>query len=191
MIAVLIWLGPHPEVANHNGGSLTLDGGGAVIIAGVITAIATIIAALIAAKVLLDGYKKQLAITRDQERDRLHAEAIEAVHEYLENPYRIRRRDGSAEARMAVNRHISDVQVRLRYYDTLIRLNSTPEVAAAYAELVATARREAGVAMKEAWASAPTTRDDQVSLSIAYPTPGTSAALTATLAAMTAARSTT
>ena len=148
MIAVLIWMATHPAAASHNDASLTLDGGGAVIIAGIITAIATIGAAVIAAGVLLAGYKKQLAITRGQDRDRLHAEAIEAVHAYLEGPYRVRRRDGSAEARMDITRQISDIQVRLRYYETLIKLNSTPEVASAYTALVTVARREAGTPMK-------------------------------------------
>ena len=92
---------------------------------------------------------------------------------------------------MDITRQISDIQVRLRYYETLIKLNSTPEVASAYTALVTVARREAGTPMKDAWSAPPTTRDDQVPLALAYPTPGSDAAMAKAIEVMVAARSTT
>jgi hypothetical protein len=162
---------------------LTLDAGGAVLIAAVVQLLGTLIAALVAWRVTVT-YKKQRALTRQQSRDRAHAEAVRAIHDYLEAPYRVRRRDGSAPARLALTEAISDIQSRLRYYEALLHLSSTSDVAQKYADACRAARGEAGVAMTAAWTAKPTKRDGDVPLVDRYETPDTARHLTELVALM-------
>ncbi len=53
-----------------------------------------IIAALIAALVAVAGYALTQAWTRREQRAKAFADALAAVEEYLEAPYRVRRRPG-------------------------------------------------------------------------------------------------
>jgi hypothetical protein len=55
----------------------------------------TIIAALIAALVAVTGYMLTQAQARRERRAREFADALAAVEEYLEAPYRIRRRQAA------------------------------------------------------------------------------------------------
>lgn len=162
---------------------LTLDGGGAVLVAAGAQLLGTVIAALIAVGVTVT-YKKQRALARRDAQDAAHAEAIRAIHDYIEAPYRIRRRDGSAAARMAVTDAISDVQSRLRYYEALLRLSSTIGVAEKYAAACAAARQEAGAAMTAAWRARPTKRDRDVPIVERYEAPNTTKRLGDLLEAM-------
>ncbi len=86
----------------------------------------------------------------------------------LEWPYRIRRRDGSAEQRAAVTTWLSDVKSRHNYYQGLIRLHASARVADAYDGFVAAAIADAGPQMTHAWRRAPTRRDREVPLGSGY-----------------------
>lgn len=166
--------------------ALTLDAGGAVLIAAALQVITTIVGTIVVACFGV-SYRRQQSLARAERRSRIHAEAIQAVHDYLEAPYRVRRRDGSPEARMALAEAVSDIQSRLRYYDALLRLESTASVADAFADAVAAARREAGAAITEAWKSPPTKRDEDVPIGEKIETPESNRLITIALAAMKAA----
>lgn len=145
--------------------------------------IAAVGAAAIAAVVAVAGYNRQQKLARAERLATTFSEALRAVEDYVEAPYRIRRRDGSHQARMAITNHISEVQSRLKYYGALIALHADADVIDAYEQYVAAARTTAGGQMTAAWKEAPTRRDRQVPLGNAYPQP-TSAARNGVLAAM-------
>ncbi|MGK0722504.1 hypothetical protein [Leucobacter sp. W1478] len=127
--------------------------------------IATIIAALLATAVAVVGYSIQQRIERKQRRAEIYSEALRAVEDYLEAPYLVRRRDGSAAARQRITTHISDIQSRLSYYGALLEIHTNSEISTAYKALVSAARAEAGKATREAWETKPTRRDRGVSVS--------------------------
>ncbi|NDK30621.1 hypothetical protein [Nesterenkonia haasae] len=127
--------------------------------------IATIIAALLATVVAVAGYSIQQRIARKQRRAEIYSEALRAVEDYLEAPYLVHRRDGSAAARQSITTHISDIQSRLSYYCALLDIHAHAEISTAYKALVSATRAEAGKAMREAWEDRPTRRDRGVSIS--------------------------
>lgn len=135
------------------------------------TIIAAIGAAAIAATVAVVGYSRQQKLARAERLATTFSEALRAVEDYLEAPYRIRRRDGSHQARMTITNHISEVQSRLKYYGALISLHANGDVVTAYEQYVSEARATAGPQMTTAWKEAPTRRDRQVPLGRAYPQP--------------------
>jgi hypothetical protein len=135
--------------------------------------IATLIAAGIAALVVVVGYFVQQAIARAAKRSDLYARAMQAIEDYVEGPYVVRRRDGSAAARLSTTRQLSEVQSRLRYFESALTQDAPTSLSRAYAELVATARLEAGSQMSEAWRSRPTRRDRDVPLVKPMPQPRT------------------
>jgi hypothetical protein len=151
---------------------LTLDGGGAILIAAGLQALATLIAVIVAG-CIAGGYRRQQKLAQARSRAKVHADAIKAIADYMEAPYRVLRRDGSAAARMHLTNLISDIQAELRYFETLLRLESTDKVAAAYEAATAAARREAGGAITRAWRSRPTKRDRDVPIASPIPTPET------------------
>lgn len=145
---------------------------------------ATIIAAVAAAVVAVSGYFLQRHFARQHERRTTYAEALKAVHDYLEGPYLVRRRRPGSAGRLAVAQHLSEVQSRLNYYSDLLQLQGPTEVADAYVAAVRTARQEAGDQMKGAWRKAPIRCDAQMSLRLRFPQPRTQAALADAVRAM-------
>jgi hypothetical protein len=143
--------------------------------------ILTLVAAVLAAAVVIIGYSIQKEQARKAEQATVYGEAIRAVHDYLEAPYRVRRRDGGSAARMAITGHVSDVQSRLAYYETLLRVHAPTEVATAYKTLVATAKREAGPQMTAAWKARPTRNDREVPMGAKFDQPLSAAALENTI----------
>jgi len=143
--------------------------------------IVTLVAALLAALVVMIGYSIQKQQAREAEQAIAYGEAIRAVHDYLEAPYRVRRRDGGSVARMAITDHLSDVQSRLAYYSTLLRVHAPKDVGAAYKQLVATAKAEAGPQLTAAWQERPTRKDQEVPLGAKFDQPLSSAALERTI----------
>ena len=139
--------------------------------------IITLLAAVLAAVVVMIGYSIQKKQAREAEQATVYGEAIRAVHDYLEAPYRVRRRDGGSVARMAITDHVSDVQSRLAYYDTLLRVHAPTDVATAYKTLVATAKKEAGPQMTAAWKARPTRNDREVPMGAKFDQPLSTAAL--------------
>ncbi|MFD5865561.1 hypothetical protein ACFWGP_11445 [Agromyces sp. NPDC127015] len=145
---------------------------------------ATVLAAVIAAVVVVVGYVVQQRKARSDRRARNYAEAIRAVHDYLEAPYLVIRRDGSATARMAVSSTISEIQSRLRFYESLLGIQAPAHVAEAYRELVKCARAEAGGHMTKAWRARALRRDRRTPRGERLRHPLSDAAMKRTLDAM-------
>lgn len=146
---------------------------------GLFTTAGAIIAAVIAALIAVGVYSYQQKAARRAQQASIYAESIRAVADYLEAPYRIRRRDGSATARMATTDHISEIQSRISYHQSLLKIHAPAGVAAAYDDLVRAARNEAGPQMTAAWRMKPTRRDRDVPLRSGerYSHPATDAAM--------------
>jgi len=150
------------------------------------TVIAAIVGAGIAAFFAIRAYKKQQADGRRDERAKLYAEALRAVEDYREAPYRILRKDGSREARRDITQHLSEVKSRIRFYSGWLAIHAPETVRMAYETYVRTARDEAGTQMTQAWRARATKRDRDVPLGRALPQPATAAAHGEVLAAMRA-----
>lgn len=150
------------------------------------TLLAAVLGALIAVGVAVVGYLTQQAAARRERVAAVYAEALRAVEDYLEGPYRIRRRDGSAEQRAAITTWLSDVKSRHNYFQGLLRLHAPEEVADAYDALVAAAIQDAGPQMTQAWRQPPTRRDPDVPLGAGYGRTRADAAKPRVLAAMKA-----
>ena len=100
----------------------------------------------------------------EEERSRVRttfAEAFQAVAEYKEFPYVIRRRrsDAPAEERVRISEAMRQVQAKLSYYVAWTKTESD-DVGAAYEVLVTKLREIAGSACHEAWL-APPAHDDK------------------------------
>jgi hypothetical protein len=164
-----------------------LDGGDlATVAAAVGGAFAAVAAAVIAAGVAVRAYRTQQAEIRRQQKATFYAEAVRAVEDYAEAPYRIRRRDGTAAARRELTQHLSDVKSRISFYTAWMAIHATAAVATAYDAFVLAARVEAGQQMTTAWRSKPTKKDRNVPLGTALPRARTDAARATLLAAMKA-----
>lgn len=72
------------------------------------------------------------------------AEALTAVEEYLEMPYRIRRRPASPDIRRELTDEASSPLARMAFHHAWLQIEASA-VAEPYAALVAAARSEAGV----------------------------------------------
>ena len=143
-----------------------------------------VIAALIAATAVLIGYLVNQVANRKAEKTKVFAEAIEAVADYQEMPYRIRRRPASdAPTRLALSERVSDIQKRIDFHRAWLVIESA-KVGETYEALVSAVRKEAGEHMKTAWKEPLITEDDQMSLGVAYSCPDTQAARAACLTAM-------
>jgi hypothetical protein len=162
-----------------------VDGGGVVtVLASGLGVLATVTAAIIAAAFAVRAYKVQQRETRRQQRATFYAEAVRAVEDYAETPYRIRRRDTSATARRELGQHVSDVKSRISFYSAWMTIHGTAAVAAAYEEIARTAQSEAAQQMTAAWRSRPTKRDRDVPVGSPLPRARTGAARAVLLHAM-------
>lgn len=111
----------------------------------------TIIAGLIAGAFVLLGLLAASARARLDTRRAVYAEAICAVSEYLEGPYRVARCRNDANERFALSKDLSDIQSRIDAHLVLVELHARDDVSRAYAEYVQVARSEAGQQMAAAW----------------------------------------
>ncbi|MFL5999750.1 MAG: hypothetical protein ACJ736_36585 [Streptomyces sp.] len=110
----------------------------------------------------------QRAVRRER-RAKTFAEALTAVEEYLEMPYRIRRRPESSPAvRQQLTDEVSSLLARMAFHQAWLQIEATT-VAGPYAALVATARAESGAQMSLAWQQPPITTDGGMNLGIPYP----------------------
>jgi hypothetical protein len=134
----------------------------------------------------LSGYFFHHHQARRDRKMRAFADALGAVAEYQELPYRIRRRQGAdAATRAAIAERISDIQVQVAFHQAWLEIESEA-VAAAYRELVAAARREAGAHMSEAWGEPILGDDASMRLGNGYASPETEGARSVCLRAMRA-----
>lgn len=107
----------------------------------------------------------------------LNANALGAVADYLEGPYRILRKDGTASTRFAITSKLSDVKSAIDHNQALLRLHAKAVVADAYDDYVRMASREAGRQMHDAWNAEPVTTDAGVNLNVKLPREASSAGL--------------
>jgi len=147
---------------------------------------AAIIAALVAAFAAIWVYYRQQSASRRDGRATIYAEALRAVEDYLEGPYRIRRRDGSAQARLDVTSRLSDVKSAMSFYCAWLEVNAPKDVVEKYRQYVEAAQREAGAQMTAAWAAPTTTRDCDVPLGKLFDRQASDAARAAVIHAMRA-----
>jgi hypothetical protein len=120
----------------------------------------TLIGIFIAGGVAVFGYLHTSRATRRERMAQSLAQAINAVGDYQDLPYRVRRRSSSDPAvRSNLAERISEIHSRLDFHSAWLRITA-PEVATAYDQLVADVRSEAGAYIKEAWLQ-PIIRHDQ------------------------------
>ena len=95
-----------------------------------------LLAAIIAGSVALFGYSLTQVSNRWERKRKVYAEALSAVREYEELPYRIRRRPSSDdETRARLGDQISEAYIKLRFYLAWLEIDSVV-VGTAYADLV-------------------------------------------------------
>jgi hypothetical protein len=115
----------------------------------------TLLAAAIAVTGVVIGFGVTSAQSRRERRAQTYANAIKAVSEYLEGPYRVARCHNNAAERAAISPDISAVQARIDAHQVLLRLHAHTRVADAYDAYVAAARDEAGRQMTAEWDKPP------------------------------------
>lgn len=93
------------------------------------------------------------------------AEAFQAVADYKEFPYAIRRRrhDHASDERVRLSDEMRAVQSRLTFYVEWTRIEDAA-VGSAYAKLVRRLRAVAGQACNEAWSAAAITSDAEMNI---------------------------
>ncbi|HUB37984.1 MAG TPA: hypothetical protein VMA72_03960 [Streptosporangiaceae bacterium] len=127
-------------------------------------ALATILAAFLAAAVALSGYALTQAWNRRERRARTYAEALSAIRDYQELPYRIYRRQASdAETREMLGRLHSEVAARVRFYMAALEMES-PLVSLAYRDLRNQTRGRGALYRHWAWQHAPIDSDAAMAL---------------------------
>jgi len=109
----------------------------------------------------------QRAARRDR-RAEAFAEALAAIEDYAEMPYRVRRRRNNPEARHDLTEEVSKIQSQLAFHQALLQIES-PDVGTAYNTLVRATKVQAGTQMKEAWQQPALTTDAAMNLGVRYP----------------------
>jgi hypothetical protein len=123
--------------------------------------------------VALAGYFFHHHQARRERKMRAFADALGAIAEYQELPYRVRRRQASdAATRATIAERVSDIQVKVAFHLAWLEIESEA-VAAAYRTLVAAARRESGAHMSAAWAEPVLADDPTMNLGTGYVSPET------------------
>jgi len=105
---------------------------------------------------------------RREHRANAFAEALAAVEDYAEMPYRVRRRRNTPEARYELTDEVSKIQSRLAFHQALLQIES-PDIAGAYGALVRAAKIQAGGQMQDAWRQPALTTDAEMNLGVRYP----------------------
>jgi len=124
-----------------------------------------VIAAVVGAAVNVGLARRK---SREEERARLRtmfAEALEAVAQYKEFPYAIRRRraDQPAEERVRLSEELRGIQARISYYLAWTKMESD-DVGQSYDRLVTELRAVAGGACHDAWLAPAATSDAEMNI---------------------------
>lgn len=125
---------------------------------------ATLSAALLAVIGVTATILTTSARARREHKADLYAGALGGVADYLEGPYRIRRKDGTSGHRNAITAALSDVKSAIDHSQELLRLHAPTGVANAYDDYVLAARVEAGKQMSQAWLVPAIEKDSDVNL---------------------------
>lgn len=131
--------------------------------------LATLLAALLAAGGVILTLLVNAARSRRDNLATLYADALGAVAEYLEGPYRILRKDSENSTRFAITSKLSDVKTAIDHNQALLRLHAREGVADAYDAYVEAAKKEAGRQMHDAWEALPVLTDSEVNLPAPLP----------------------
>jgi hypothetical protein len=129
---------------------------------------ATVIGACIAVLGVAATILTASARSRREQRATLYAQALGSVADYVEGPYRVRRKDGTAEHRNAITASLSDVKSSIDHNRALLRLHGRREVADAFEDYALAAAVEAGAQMHAAWLEPAIQSDAEVNLEVAY-----------------------
>lgn len=148
-------------------------------------------AALLAGVIAVAGALVSVALTynlnqraaRRERQTNVFAEALSAIEDYAELPYRILRRPGTPGARHELTEQISHIQSRIAFHQAWLSIE-TASVSRAYEDLVRAAKKQAGSQMKQAWRESVIKKDSQVSLGTAFPRDEINAARYQCVAAM-------
>jgi hypothetical protein len=146
----------------------------------------TVAGILVTGGVAIFGY---LHTSRAARRERIAhtlAQAISAVGDYEDLPYRVRRRPSSDPAtRSQLSERVSDIHSRLDFHSAWLRI-SAPAVAPSYDHLIAEVRWEVGGHIKKAWLEPLIEQDQGMNLSLGaqYQCPRTEAARDKCIAGM-------
>lgn len=149
-----------------------------------IAVIVSVVGLAVTIGIAVHNVVKQQRENRRQERAKAYAEAVRAVEDYLETPYRIRRSSGSGEHRWQLTESISEIQSRINFHKDWLRINASAKVCGAYVDFIAAARTEAGAQMSTSWNGPVTKKDRQVPLGTRLPQPASDTAKEAVLEAM-------
>lgn len=115
----------------------------------------------VALTLLVNGAREERRRRRDN-----HARALEAVAQYYEMPFMIRRRrhDEPSAERARLGERFADVQAELASCESLMRADRDPAVRRAYAALVKDLRTHAGEQASLAWEATPISSDKQMGM---------------------------
>lgn len=136
----------------------------------------TLAGALVAASMVVLTLIINAARARRDALAALYAEALGAVSDCLEGPYRILRKDRTATTRFAITNQLSGVKSAIDHHQAMLRLQAPPHIADAYDDYVDAAKREAGRQMHDAWLKDPVTTDARVNLGVSLPRTNSDAA---------------
>lgn len=132
------------------------------------TQTATLAAALIAVVGVVATILTTAGRARRERKTDLYAQALGGVADYLEGPYRIRRKDGTPAHRNAITAALSDVKSSIDRSQELLRLHAPNGVADVYDHYVLAAKVEAGQQMHDAWIMPSIKKDAEVNLHVSY-----------------------
>jgi hypothetical protein len=128
----------------------------------------TLLAAAIAAMVAVLGYAFNQQANRRDRKTRFYAEALRAIKELEEMPYRIaKRKDSSPEIRATLGREVNDIFINVSFYLAWLEIDS-PLVGRAYELLARRAIQCGEYQRRHAWGSAVITNDEEVELGEFY-----------------------
>lgn len=122
-----------------------------------------IVAAIVAGAVSLMTFMLAGRRARLERQRQVFAHAFEAVMEYREYPFIVRRRnpDEGAEERRRISGDLSGVQARMNAFKARL-LVEDPYIGRSYTELVKQTRQVAGAMIKAAWENAPVSADEDM-----------------------------
>lgn len=134
-----------------------------------VSELTSLLTGFVAALIALVGYWITQHQKRRERRAEVFASALEAIREYEQTPYLIRRREGpDAATRARISELLSASAARRRYYEAVLCLDS-PLVAESYKLLLRRTRRQVGPYRSDAWKQPVIVRDEEFPGSAYYP----------------------
>jgi hypothetical protein len=129
---------------------------------------AALITGIVAGLVAVMGFLFNQIANRRERKSKVYAEALTALKEYTELPFRIRRRaSSSGDTRAVLGEKISDVLSQLGFYYAWLQIDSY-EVGMAYQDLVDQTKRFGGRYRAAAWKGPLIARDEDATLAQTY-----------------------